>query len=462
MRMGPETMGRVRLGAAIALLALLLAGACLRPAPAAATIKTDILRILTKNGVAGSRTGVYVWDIDTGQQVYGRNSYTPLAPASNLKLLTSATALLDWGPDHRFITSLYGPDGPSPNGTIHGDLYLRGYGDPSLSTLQYQRQVMHIKTSSFEAFAQKLRRLGVRKVKGDVIGDEGWFDKRRTGPDWKPGIQTECGPLSALSGNEGLDDGNRVSDPAKWSAKLLIKALKAAGIKVAGKAGTGTVPVTDTLLATQRSAPLRTILKRMNKDSDNFFAEMLLKGLGKDFTGAGTSDAGAGVVRVTLKIIGLPLASVVIHDGSGLSYDDRVTASFLVQLLTTMTRRPEAGAYYQSLAIAGVDGTLRERMRGTAAQGNAHAKTGTLDIAVSLSGYVLSANRRSVGYSILVNGGAVSWTRATKAQDAITVLLASASLPGTPLQSPAALAWHHQVLASQAVDAGGGVLQPQL
>ncbi len=122
---------------------------------------------------------------------------------------------------------------------------------------------------------------------------------------------------------------------------------------------------------------------------------------------------------MTLKTIGLPMASIVNHDGSGLSYDDRVTASFLVQLLTTMTCRPEAGAYYQSLAVAGEDGTLRERMRGTAAQGNAHAKTGTLNIAVSLSGYVLSANRRSVGYSILVNGDAVSWTRATKAQDAI-------------------------------------------
>ena len=101
-------------------------------------------------------------------------------------------------------------------------------------------------------------------------------------------------------------------------------------------------------------------------------------------------------------------------------------------------------------------------MRGTAAQGNAHAKTGTLNIAVSLSGYVLSANRRSVGFSILVNGDPVSWARATRAQDAITVLLSGASLPGTPLQSPAALAWHHQVLASQAVDASGGVLQPQL
>ena len=85
--------------------------------------------------MAGSRTGVYVWDIDTGQPVYGRNSGTPLAPASNLKLLTSATALLDWGPDHRFVTGLYAPGDPSPNGTIHGDLYLRGYGDPSLSTL---------------------------------------------------------------------------------------------------------------------------------------------------------------------------------------------------------------------------------------------------------------------------------------------------------------------------------------
>jgi D-alanyl-D-alanine carboxypeptidase/D-alanyl-D-alanine-endopeptidase (penicillin-binding protein 4) len=458
----------MRLGVAFALLALLAVGFCARPAPAsasgasAASTQADILRILVKNGVAGSRTGVYVWDIDTGQQVFGRNSYTALVPASNLKLLTSATALLDWGPKHRFVTGLYAPGGPSPSGTIHGDIYLRGYGDPSLSTLQYQRQVMHIKTSSFEGFAKQLRKLGVRKIKGDVIGDEGWFDTRRTGPDWKPGIQVECGPLSALSGNEGLDNGNRVSDPARWSARLLIKALRAAGIKVTGQAGTGTVPATDTLLATQRSAPLSTILKRMNKDSDNFFAEMLLKGLGKDFTGAGTSDAGAGVVRMTLKTIGLPMASIVNHDGSGLSYDDRVTPSFLVQLLTTMTRRPEAGAYYDSLAIAGKDGTLEDRMRGTTAQGNAHAKTGTLDIAVSLSGYVLSANRRSVGFSILINGGAVNWTRATEAQDAITVYLAKASLPGTPLQSPAALAWHHQVLASQAVDASGGVLQPQL
>jgi D-alanyl-D-alanine carboxypeptidase/D-alanyl-D-alanine-endopeptidase (penicillin-binding protein 4) len=450
---------------AFVLFALLVAGVCAHPLPAAASdspAKADILRILTRNGVAGSRTGVYVWDIDTGQQVYGRNSYTALAPASNLKLLTSATALLDWGPGHRFVTGLYAPGDPSPGGTIRGDLYLRGYGDPSLSTLQYQREVMHIKTSSFEGFAKKLRKLGVRTIKGGVIGDEGWFDKRRTGPDWKPGIQVECGPLSALSGNEGLDDGNRVSDPAKWSAKLLVKALKAAGIKVTGQAGTGTVPTTDTLIATQRSAPLSTILKRMNKDSDNFFAEMLLKGLGKDFTGAGTSDAGAGVVRMTLEAIGLPLTSIVIHDGSGLSYDDRVTPSFLVQLLTTMTRRPEAGAYYESLAIAGKDGTLRERMRGTVAQGNAHAKTGTLDIAVSLSGYVLSANRRSVGYSILINGSAVDWARATKAQDAITVYLAGSTFPGTPLQSPAALAWHHQLLASRAVDSGGGVLQPQL
>jgi D-alanyl-D-alanine carboxypeptidase/D-alanyl-D-alanine-endopeptidase (penicillin-binding protein 4) len=462
VKMGPEMMRWVRLGAATMLLAGLLAGVCLRPAPASATVQADIQHTLKKTRMAGSRTAVYVWDIDTGREVYRRNSATPLAPASKLKLLTSATALLDWGPDHRFATALYGP-GPAGSGkTIHGDLYLKGYGDPSLSTLQYQRKVMHLKTSSFEALAAKLRKLGVRRIRGDVIGDETWFDRRRTGPDWKPGIQVECGPLSALSGNEGLDDGKRVSHPAKWSAKLLIKALRKAGIAVTGKAGTGAVPETDTLLVTQRSAPLSTLLKRMNKDSDNFFAEMLLKGLGKDFVRYGTSDAGAEVVRTTLKTIGLPLKSVVVHDGSGLSYDDRVTAAFLVQLLTTMTHRPEAREYYASLAVAGKDGTLRERMRGTAAQGNAHAKTGTLDVAVCLSGYVLSANRRSVGYSVLVNGGSVNWARATKAQDAITVLLAKASLPGTPFQSPAALAWHHQLLTPGAVDTGGGVLQPQL
>ncbi len=435
--------------------------ACWRPAPAAAALDSRITAILHKNGVGGSRTGVLVWNIDGGREVYARHASAELAPASNMKLVTSATALLLWGRGHRFVTELYGPGGPVRGGVVDGDLYLKGYGDPSLSTLSYQRHEMHLSTSSFEAFARQLRRLGVRKVSGRVRGDDSWFDARRTGPAWKPGLEEECGPISALSGNEGLRRGTPVRSPARWAAALLTRALRAAGITVTGKPGSGIVPAADRLLAQQRSAPLGTLLKRMNKDSDNYFAEVLLKGLGKDYVGFGTSDAGVKVAAATLQTLGLPVAALTMRDGSGLSYKDRVTPEFLVQLLTAMTRRPEGGAYYDSLAIAGVDGTLEDRMRGTQAQGNARAKTGTLNIAVSLSGYVLSANARSVAFSLLTNGSPVDWTRATRAGDAIVVLLARSRLPGNPLQSPAAIAWHHRVLTTQSVDASGGFLQPQ-
>ena len=114
---------------------------------------------------------------------------------------------MDWGADHRFSTELYAPDVPvTAGGVLYGDLYLRGLGDPSLSTRSYQRDVFDMTTASFETFARALKREGVRKVKGRVLGDASWFDKLKTVPYWKDGLQLECGPLSALSGNQGLDE----------------------------------------------------------------------------------------------------------------------------------------------------------------------------------------------------------------------------------------------------------------
>ena len=139
-----------------------------------------------------------------------------------------------------------------------------------------------MKTSSFEAFARELKSEGVRKVSGRVLGDASWFDKLRTVPTWKDGLQLECGPLSALSGNQGLENGNRVDAPATHAARLMTEALRKAGVKVKGKPGTGKVPDTASLADRQYSAALRAVLKHMNKDSDNFFAEMVLKGLGKE------------------------------------------------------------------------------------------------------------------------------------------------------------------------------------
>jgi D-alanyl-D-alanine carboxypeptidase len=402
---------------------------------------------------------VYVWDFDAAQQVFASHADTPLAPASNMKLVTTSSALDSWGPEHRFKTALYGPDVPVYGGVLYGDLYLKGFGDPSLSTLSYQRKVLHLTTASFESFAKRLRTLKIRKVKGRVLGDESWFDKKRTGASWKPGLQLECGPLSALSGNESLDEGNRVKDPATYAAKLLTEALRTKGIKVTGKPGAGNVPETARLLKQQFSAPLRVLLKHMDKYSDNFFAEIMLKGLGKDFFEEGSTQAGLEVSRANLAAIGLDPASYRLLDGCGLSYEDRLTARGLARILGAARQQFDFDDYYDALAIAGEDGTLEDRMRGTAAAGNAHAKTGTLNIAVCLSGYVKSADDRLVGYAILVNGGSVSWANATTAQDDIVEMLAATSLSGARQIRVTPVLRQHPLSALGAVNPVGSYLQ---
>ena len=445
-------------------LAAAVCGGVLCPSPAAAGVDDSITAALDSAGLGGSGTGVYVWDLDAALPVYEHNPTTRLTPASNLKLVTSAAALMQWGAAHRFSTELYAPDVPvTARGVLVGDLCLRGLGDPSLSTRSYQHAVFDLTTASFETFARTLKREGVKKVKGRILGDSSWFDKLRTVPYWKSGLQLESGPLSALSGNQGLDDGNRVSAPATWAAKLMRDALVDAGVKVKGKPGTGKVWSTSVLVKRQYSAALPGILKHMNKESDNFFAEMLLKGLGQDFYGEGSTAAGTKASKAALHAMGIRTGTYVIQDGSGLSYGDRLTAEGVVRVLGAMRQRDDFDAYYDSLAVAGKDGTLHDRMRGTAAAGNAHAKTGTLNIAVCLSGYVESANDHLVAFSILMNGGSVGtsdWTRATTAQDKIVVALAKASLPGEPVLAVTPVLRQHSVSALETVHGVGGRLRP--
>ncbi len=448
----------------VAVLAALACGVALYPQPAAAGIDDSVAAALSSAGLGGSGTGVYIWDLDAALPVYEHNASTSLAPASNMKLVTSAAALRDWGADHRFTTELYAPDVPlTAGGVLRGDLYLRGLGDPSLSTRSYQRDVYDLTTASFETFAKTLKREGVKKVDGRVLGDSSWFDKLRTVPYWKDGLQLECGPLSALSGDQGLDNGNRVSAPATWAAKLMTKALANAGVKVKGKPGTGKVPATSTMVKRQYSAALPGVLRHMNQESDNFFAEMLLKGLGKDFYGDGSTAAGTKANKAVLHAMGVKTGTYVIQDGSGLSYGDRLTAEGVVKVLGAMRQRDDFDAYFDSLAVAGEDGTLDDRMRGTAAAGNAHAKTGTLNIAACLSGYVESANDHLVAFSILMNGGSMGtsdWGRATTAQDKIVVALAKASLPGEPVLAVTPVLRQHSVSAVETVHGAGGRLKP--
>ena len=220
------------------LLCLLLLVLLAAPPVAAATIQTRITSILGTYHLAGYGTGVRVYDLDAGRAVYARHLTARLRPASNMKLITSATALAGWGADHAFKTELYVPAaGPDANGILHGNVYLKGYGDPSLSTPWFQRNVLHITTSSVTDFVTALQALGVTKVAGHVVGDDSYFDTQRSVANWRPGMTEWCGPLSALSLNEGYSKGSRVANPPLFVARTVTRLLEEAGIDVVLAAG---------------------------------------------------------------------------------------------------------------------------------------------------------------------------------------------------------------------------------
>ncbi len=357
-----------------------------------------------------------VYDLTAEQPLYDLSWDALRLPASNEKLVTSAAALADWSAAHRFGTALDGPvAGPDASGVLDGDAYLKGFGDPSL------------RTAGLSVLVAKLQSLGITKITGRVLADDGYFDALRTVPSWRPGMVAYCGPLSALTLNEGFGPGGRyVADPALWAAGKLTALLRAAGIKVVHAAARGAAPADATRLGTESSAALAHILARMNKESDDFYAEELLKGLGASFGGAGTTAAGATVAVQSLNALGVT-DGFRIRDGSGLSYQDKLSAHAIVKLLGAMSRRADFATYLGSLSIAGKDGTLSGRMKGTRAAGNVHGKTGTLAAASCLSGYVTSANGHQLAFSVLMNGRGLSQANAHDAQDKIAEALAAAA-----------------------------------
>ena len=395
---------------------LLLAVVLLTPAAASASVGSQITSILSRHGLAGSGTSVGVYDLTGKRPLYDLRWDVLRLPASNEKLVTSAAALADWSAAHRFSTELYGPvAGPDAAGVLDGDVYIRGLGDPSL------------RAAGLGVLVAKLQSFGITKITGRVLADDAYFDGLRTVPSWRPGMVAYCGPLSALTLDEGFGPGGRyVADPALWTAAKLTRLLRAAGVKVVHAAARGVVPADATRLGAESSAALEHILARMNKESDDFYAEELLKDLGASFGGAGTTAAGASVAVQGLKALGVT-DGFRIRDGSGLSYQDKLSAHAIVRLLGAMSRRADFAAYWGSLSVAGKDGTLADRMKGTRAAGNVHGKTGTLAAASCLSGFVTSANGHLLAFSVLMNGRGLSQTRAHDAQDGIAEALATAA-----------------------------------
>jgi serine-type D-Ala-D-Ala carboxypeptidase/endopeptidase (penicillin-binding protein 4) len=409
-------------------LAALLVVAATIPASASAGIAPKVDAILLHWGLSGA-AGIRIVDAASGEQLYARSATRLLTPASNTKLVTSATALARLGPEYRFRTELYvPPDPPDTGGVLRGNIYLKGFGDPTLSTEWYARHVLHRPAGDIGDFVVALKAMGVTRIEGRVVGDESYFDSRRSVGTWAAGDWAFCAPLSALSVNGGYVDGHRVDNPPTAAAAMLTRLLEQHGIAVTGRPRAGRVPRGWLLRYTEFSPPLPVVLAAMNKPSDNYYAETITKVLGATYRGSGTTAAGTRVEGTFLVDCGIAGSQFRLYDGSGLSHANKLTAGGVSRLLRVMASSADYTAYWRSLSVAGRDGTLSERMRGTAAQGNVHAKTGTLSGSSCLSGYVTTADGTHVIFSILMNRPGLSIGAAHAAQDQIAVMLAQARL----------------------------------
>jgi D-alanyl-D-alanine carboxypeptidase/D-alanyl-D-alanine-endopeptidase (penicillin-binding protein 4) len=396
------------------LLAALVAAVLLAPASASAAGRTPLARklsrALTVPHVAKSRSAAFAVDLTSGQTLYSQNASLPLIPASNQKLTVTYASLLALGPAYRFTTDVLG-EGELNGSLWHGDVVLKGYGDPTLSTLDLLR------------LASQLHSEGIRRVSGRVVADESYFDALRSAPGWKPWfLINESPPLSALTVDRGRLNGRTSRNPALAAALSFRAALLRVGISVAGRALVGQADGSSVPLATSESVPLQQILRFMDHESDNFTAEILLKQLGAGFSDQGTTKTGAEVVHDLLAEQQIPLAGVRIVDGSGLSRLDRLTANTVVTMLRSSWLDGDLRELLLSaLPLAGRSGTLGSRMRGTAAAGRVRAKTGTLNEASALSGYV----KRRYAFSVIQNGSPVSTYWARRAQDRFATVLAA-------------------------------------
>jgi serine-type D-Ala-D-Ala carboxypeptidase/endopeptidase (penicillin-binding protein 4) len=472
-------------------------------------LQTRIGDILRRPELDAAFVGIKVVSLDSGKILFEENSRKLLRPASNMKLYTIAAAIDRLTPDYRFQTSVYAPSRPNSAGVLRGDLTIYGRGDPSIAARFNNGDYF----KSINDLAARIAAAGVKRVEGDIVGDETYFDGAPYGSGWnwedltwwygaevssltvndnaldlliKPGTDVgqpaviTTGPPDPLLkivnrvvtaqrgsrrdlnmyrtlnsdtleivGSLPLDDrgftaGIGISHPALLFVYLLRTALGERGVTITGKSRTISPAnflslqpapqlATRVEIASMQSPPFSLVAAQTLKPSQNLYTEIILRTLGKTAGPPPTPTnsirsneaAGLAVVREFLKEAGVNLSPLSLTDGSGLSRNDMITAEASVQLLTYMSRHRFATAFREALPIAGVDGTLRNRMRGTVAENNVRAKTGSLSSAATLSGYVTTAAGENLVFSIMVNNYPEDTEVRTLCIDPIAVLLAS-------------------------------------
>jgi D-alanyl-D-alanine carboxypeptidase/D-alanyl-D-alanine-endopeptidase (penicillin-binding protein 4) len=382
----------------------LCAGIFLLVGSARASQACDQMRaMLTRGG--GSASGLMVVATESGEVVCAKAAGTQRSLASNMKLFTTATALSRLGPDSRIATKVFSDGELDQAGTLHGSLYLQGGGDPTLGTPAFYDSYLAGLGTDIFALVPQIRAAGIRAISGRVYGDDTVFDHLRGVADSGYATSSYIGPLSGLAFNSGFSGSTSgsgfSSDPAKLATSKLARALSAAGISVPSQVALAPTPPDAERVATIRSPTLSQIVNTTDVYSDNFFAEMLIKLLGARFGGAGTTAAGAAVVEAFARANGSGVHAV---DGSGLTRSNRASPRQVVSLLLAMRNAPAGDDFIQDLALAGKEGTVDDRMRGTAAYGRCRTKTGTITSVSNLSGYCFDKSGRVMAFSVLMNG----------------------------------------------------------
>jgi D-alanyl-D-alanine carboxypeptidase/D-alanyl-D-alanine-endopeptidase (penicillin-binding protein 4) len=373
------------------ILAIVLLAALGLAAPASAAPEDDLRRTLGRlTGRAGSQAGASVVDARGGRTIFARRAGRPRSLGSNTKLFTAAAALRKLAP---LTTEALATAPLAPDGTIAGDLVIRGGGDPSLGA------------AAAGALADQIQAAGVRVIAGSVVGDESRFDAVRGTPATGNAFNPEIGGvLGALTYERGraVAGGPFLSDPARAAAAAVDDALEARGIVVRGVPRQGVGPAGAPVLA-RVAAPIPPLVRTMLKGSDNFVAETLAKALG-----AGTTAAGARAVEAEARRLGAPAR---LADGSGLVLRNRATPRAVVALLRRMRG---SATWRNSLPIGGRDGTLANRLTAPGVRGRCRAKTGSMpERRVSgLSGYCRSRRGRTLVFSLLIGGRGLARAKA--------------------------------------------------
>jgi D-alanyl-D-alanine carboxypeptidase/D-alanyl-D-alanine-endopeptidase (penicillin-binding protein 4) len=415
--------------------ALLAAGCAIllaaSPAAGATALDRRIEQMVAGSKFSGPRTtAVAVYDRDRGRLLAVYHGRLEMRPASNTKLAISASALGRLGLSARLETRALAT-GTLTGGVLHGRLWLVGGGDPSFSTVPFSRQAFHGSSGLVHDLAAAVRAAGVRKITGGIWGDESAFNTVRRGPLWKNDSWMDCPPLSALTVNEGwLRFGSFASSPtpAHEAARQLVRALQRQKVVVVTGSHTGVHPGSARQIAVERSPTMHRLVYEMDQVSDNFFAETLTKDLSVAAGHVGSTRTGVALTRRYLHNLGVDLAGARLLDGSGLSKGDRLSARQIVGILRRAGSQPYGWFYRHALPLAGVSGTLEDRMKTGPAHRNALAKTGTLEGASALSGFVTARNGRHLAFSILMNRRHIDVLGAHRLQDRIVQLLAGSNV----------------------------------